>query len=167
MSNDKIEHTKPFDLNFAKAGAPYAQRRGLPARVIIYDRKCTSGFILIALLTCGDGIENIEALNSDGRLSHTHELPGDLVMLPLGYCEGKPVFVGDSLQNYDKTINTVKPCEHIFDGFKWPSTKPNLPAYSTWFLQCWNDVSVFKVIMKKRSEIEAYWKALDEYEATK
>lgn len=89
---------KPFNLDHAKAGAPVVTRAGLPVRICCFDVKATH-FILLSLVTTKENLE--EPLTSDRHgceLNSTYPGQDDLLMAPLGYVDGKPVFWGDSIQ---------------------------------------------------------------------
>lgn len=88
----KPEFTKPFDLGHAQAGAPYSCRDGREATVLkwdgrhpVYPINGVSG--PDDYMTCWTVVGQYHA---EQRSS-----PNDLVMLPLGMIDGKPVFVGD------------------------------------------------------------------------
>lgn len=159
----KPEHTKPFDLNLAKYGAPYAQRNGFAARIGIWDKK--GEFPLLGLRDDFHGQECVGSWKINGQNLHC---PGqlDLVMLPLGYCEGKPVFVGDELVYINSVIGSIvmdAECSHFVD-FKWPRTAPVMPIF---FACSDQQKSVEYALLYDRSKIEAYWKALDEFNGVK
>ena len=163
MNNFKIEDTRPFDLNSAKAGAPYAQRNGLAARIGIWDGK--SEYPLFGVKSCVNEIEVESSWTNDGYFNKTDPpYEDDLVMLPLGYCEGKPVFIGDELVSYNKKSFLAFPIHRhrLFEDYTWPRTAPVMPNMN---VTCFETIE--KAIHYSRKEIEAYWKALDEYESAK
>lgn len=158
----KPEHTKEFNAGHAQAGAPYAQRNGLEAEVGLWN--IPGEYQLVGVRTTHTGMKLATMWTHAGTFNLRRDVMcEDLVMLPLGYCEGKPVFVGDELIAMGNKYAVGPSHRNYFDAYKWPRTKPNLPDYRTWFTKCWDDVSVFEVIMKHREEIEAYWKQLDEF----
>jgi hypothetical protein len=122
----KPEHTRPFDLAAAKAGAPYCCRSGQEATVLKWDCK-NDDYPLVGISGSEDSVElwttvgNYTARTDDPQAK-------DLVMLPLGFCEGKPVFAGDELIGY-KTGNRFKVAPGAFnlDGCCWPLPKPSYP----------------------------------------
>jgi hypothetical protein len=89
-----MKETKPFNLEHAKAGAPYMCRNGQEATIIKWDGR-DSGYPLIGVR----GIQDMPgAWNVRGAwLQSESEDVYDLVMTPLGHINGKPVFVGDKL----------------------------------------------------------------------
>ena len=118
----KPEHTKEFNAEHAKAGAPYCQRNGLAARIGIWDGQGSAEIIGERLSKSGSWIT--ESWNAIGE-TLTRVTLADLVMLPLGYCEGKPVFVGDKLKIYRGGKEFIASEEMRFFGdCEWPSTAP-------------------------------------------
>ena len=132
------EHAKEFNLEHAKAGAPYSQQSGRPARITAWDRKCGNGFSLAGLCSQLDGhTENPETWMPNGiAASFPYQ---NLVMLPLGFVGDKPVHVGDVLLDpkavyqggswdTDGTF-CVGPTmnESHFAGCVWPSEVPEIP----------------------------------------
>jgi hypothetical protein len=165
----KPEHTKPFDLNSAKAGAPYAQRNGLAARIGIWDSTNSNGYALVGTLIHRNGDEGSAAWQANGDcFNNTRD--SELVMLPLGYCQSKPVFVGDELvvkvgYSGKRDKLTIKPdCwQNQFDAYEWPSTAP-APVMPIFFaLSDQQQRAVEYALICDRSKIEAYWKQLDEF----
>lgn len=155
----KPEHTKEFNAEHAKAGAPYCQRNGLAARIGIWDgRSFTTNTCLIGEYEYSEGrFSATPWLASGGNPNGTRS--NDLIMLPLGYCEGKPVFVGDELINGGGRAFTVEAKTQIFSTHKWPRKAPVMPR---WFDNEYdNDVMVKAMVI--RPAIEAYWKAVDEF----
>lgn len=122
-------NNKPFDLNSAKSGAPVGLPKlgsGYEVEVLKYGEKKIFG-----VLTDVHGNESAEYWNLDG----TYGLAAvdgalSLVMLPLGYCEGKPVFVGDELiDKEDGHKVAATPLWKNMDGtlWKWPKPEPKYP----------------------------------------
>lgn len=92
-----MKETKPFSLGHAKAGAPYTCRNGDPASVLKWDAE-NYEFPLLGFAKRG-GLELPENWTKEGCASVTREpRDSDLVMTPLGYIDGKPVFVGDEIE---------------------------------------------------------------------
>ena len=155
----KTEHTKEFNVEHAKQGAPYCQRNGLAARIGIWDSKSSYPLVGVAAHSLGY-LEYSSSWSSVG-VSSRIDMGTDLVMLPLGYCDGRPVFVGDELI-YNRAIHIAHPKDTNFNGCKWPRTKPVMP---TFFDRLGDQFAIDSAITNLRPEIEAYWKALDEYKA--
>jgi hypothetical protein len=90
----KPEHTRPFDLAAAKAGAPYCCRDGQEATVLKWDCRDPL-WPVVGVYGSEDGCTE---WGSNGTYNDGMNDELDLIMIPLGYCEGKPVFVGDELE---------------------------------------------------------------------
>lgn len=86
----KPEHTKPFNFDHAKAGAPYGTKTGAAVEIVKWDMHRNGGPILAIV---GEHQE-IVAYRRDGISASA----ADLVMLPVAIVGGKPAFVGDQLQ---------------------------------------------------------------------
>lgn len=123
-------HSKPFNLEHAKAGAPVQLRRGEPARILCFDRASVSGvlFPIIALVKDINVGEYIIERTSDGKHRGCSKRDYDLVMAPLAVVEGKPVFVGDVLQfmsgTYDASWHDVAVtpdfAAQFGTAYRWP-----------------------------------------------
>lgn len=90
-------HTRPFNSDHAKAGAPYCCRNGEEATVLKWDCR-DSEFPLGGVFGGQDDATN---WNAQGVYNRSLKAEYDLVMLPLGTIDGKPVFVGDEFVNDD------------------------------------------------------------------
>lgn len=124
------EHFKPFDLNLAKQGAPV----GAAAERITIEILKYTDHLVIGTIAYGTTHENAMSWKHDGVSNLGPE--SDLVMLPLGYCEGKPVFVGDELiDKEDGHKVAATPLWKNMDGtlWKWPKPEPKYPeTRMTW-----------------------------------
>jgi hypothetical protein len=128
-----MQQTKPFNLEHAKAGAPYACRNGSPATILKWDAK-GSEFTLIGFVD-RDGVGNDipESWMAEGFVRATRERRNhDLVMLPLGEIDGKPVFVGDEVETNAfgdgwKRV-TVCPSDNGFFTCRWPAPAKQYPV---------------------------------------
>lgn len=90
------KHTKPFNLEHARAGAPFSCEHGHPIQILAWDRKHPTHPI-VGMET--DGEQELVAFRVDGTADHgVGFITSRLVMLPLGYIDGKPVFVGDEIE---------------------------------------------------------------------
>ena len=120
----KPEHFKEFNVEHAQAGAPYCQRNGLEARVRIWDGN-HKVYPLMGAKTCASGTEIPSSWSIEGKFHNSEMMHvDDLVMLPLGYCQEKPVFVGDELINGGGRAFTVEAKTQIFPSHRWPRTAP-------------------------------------------
>lgn len=124
-------HTRPFDLNHARAGAPIAGSNGEAVRVLIWDRKHpTHPIVLIE----EDGDQEAVAFQSDGK---THFKTGytvtELVMTPLGFIDGKPFFVGDEIEvfslsnKWEKMAAEPRHKMRHEPEIRWPAPAPVYP----------------------------------------
>lgn len=109
---------KPFNLEHAKAGVPVGLSDGRSCRILCFDRKEDRDDRCIILLikdTIYQREHVIDATNTGIVCCNG----GDLVMLPLGYIEDRPVFVGDVVQwNIDKIDSKW---HDMMVGYGWSS----------------------------------------------
>jgi hypothetical protein len=148
---------KEFNLEHARAGAPYCQRNGLSACIGIWDVK--GNYQLAGVKSCDNKIEVSSSWTNDGRFHKDATVyADDLVMLPLGYCEGKPVFVGDEIINVCGPVFKARIGMSSFNTCTWPRTTPGVPT-----LGSLERTDIEYMLSTYRAEIEAYWKALDEF----
>lgn len=123
--------TRPFNLEHAKAGAPFCCKDGMHARIYqFFDA------VLIGLTTNPDGSHPACAQwDLTGACTQSRQgflaSESDLVMIPLGYVEGKPVFVGDEVR--DRWNNSIT--AYIGMGFDpahwfWPAPEADSPKTS-------------------------------------
>lgn len=89
-----MKDTRPFDIDHARAGAPYCCRDGMKATVLKWDRN-TPRYVLLGVY--GDADDHA-TWNAEGFFSIGDKSNRDLVMLPLGEIDGKPVFTGDEIE---------------------------------------------------------------------
>lgn len=113
----KPEFTKAFDVEHAKAGAPYCCAGGAPAEILHYGAGK-----LIGMTKASNG----EAFAAEWKLFGKYEIPGhqgalDLVMLPLGLIDGKPVFVGDKIVAPSGNAYLLGPTDTNLTGCRWPA----------------------------------------------
>lgn len=94
---------KPFNLEHARAGAPYGCANGYEATILKWGSRNTH----FPLLGCSGGDDSATAWRNNGLSCVGDQY--NLVMLPLGYIDGKPVFVGDELVDPSGATLVVKP----------------------------------------------------------
>ena len=128
----KPEFSKPFNISDTKVGAPYCCRDGQQAEILKWDcnHKC---FPLIGVV-CENTYHYPESWTISGEQASDEELerrPGrDLVMLPIGMCQSKPVFMGDELVTR-VGVNFVVEAKHIGDLDEentWPVPELDYPT---------------------------------------
>lgn len=123
----KPEFSRPFDIISAKAGAPYCCRDGEPATVLKWDGRRFNE----PLVGCIGADDVPASWGSDGRyVPDEHgQRPRDLVMLPVGMCQSKPVFVGDELLTRfgDKFVVEKKHIGDLDEENTWPVATSDYP----------------------------------------
>jgi hypothetical protein len=124
----KPEFTKPFNLEHAKAGAPISYEDGTPAKIIAWDRP-----IEVSIVSLRGDLQHVtEHYKSGGCFQRAAP---NLVMLPLGFIDGKPVFVGDELEQRMAAgwvPEVAQPRWATFPAnwtseFRWPAPAPVYP----------------------------------------
>lgn len=123
----KPQHTRPFNAEHARAGAPYCQIDGDAAKVIAWDI-ASDNYPLAVRLSCqGDG-ETVAQFSLDGRpLFAAYVASATLVMTPLGTVDGKPVFVGDELE-----MNLANGWKRVAAEPTWAGTWTDDGKYVRW-----------------------------------
>lgn len=126
------QHTRPFNPEHARAGAPYCTRAGFKAAVLKWDADHMA-YPLIGFMNDGAKGDISMSWSLTGQHSLTPEHYADLVMTPLGFIDGKPVFVGDELEE-DSVVggdNTFVVGPTMRDGHfkhaRWPAPEPVYP----------------------------------------
>jgi hypothetical protein len=113
----EANNTRPFNLEHAKAGAPYSCRDGDVATVLKWDVR-NEEYPIVGVVYDTDKLCSWTSAGNHLVNSVPHSL--DLVMLPLGYIDGKPVFVGDDLE-FDGKLYLAQPSDKNFSTSRWPS----------------------------------------------
>lgn len=127
----KPEFSKPFNLEHAKAGAPFCGGHGEAVRILIWDRK-NPKYPIIAIEEDGD--QEAVAFRADGKATHgCGAIVQELVMLPLGVIDGKPVFVGDEVE-YETFVgwgrDSVSAEWREFGKCRWPAPAKAYPTHT-------------------------------------
>lgn len=124
----KPEFSKPFCLEHAKAGAPYCCRDGEEAIILKWDGRRFNEPLVGCI-----GTDDIPASwGNYGRYvpDEPCQRPRDLVMLPVGMCQSKPVFMGDELVTRfgDKFVVEAKHIGDLCEENTWPVPTPAYPV---------------------------------------
>lgn len=125
----KPEFSKPFNILDAKAGAPYCCRDGRTAQVLKWDRN-VSDYPMMGVVGKSDDPRTWTATGSAIYGAHGEEYDCDLVMLPVGMCQSKPVFMGDELVTRfgDKFVVEAKNICVLCEENTWPVPTPAYPV---------------------------------------
>jgi hypothetical protein len=121
-----MKETKPFNLEHAKAGAPYACISGSTAVILKWDA-VNEKFPLIGYVTEYNS-DYIESWGADGIADFASAQGRDLVMTPLGHIDGKPVFVGDKVVNQHGVECSVVAHDRGFSDCRWPAPAKQYPV---------------------------------------
>lgn len=111
-----ISHYRAFNLNYAKDGAPYKTRDGEDAAVTKWD----GSFHLFPLLGHSGNVQTSNQWDAYG-VSYFRDVKRDLVMIPLGFMEGDPVYAGDTIR-CGKVILKADPKMRDFSAYHWPTS---------------------------------------------
>ena len=108
-----------FNLEHAKAGAPVQLEDGTEACIIKFDARNP---VLPLVVLVGAQDQPMLATN----LGYIDALDHHLAMAPMGYCEGKPVHVGDILVTPNGMLANIFPYDDRRDwaGYTWPRKYP-------------------------------------------
>jgi hypothetical protein len=121
----KPEFSKSFNAEHAKAGAPYCCSDGKEATVLKWDARWNE-FPIIGVIGTDD---RMTSWTSSGRYhSDANDSQTDLVMLPLGMIDGKPVFVGDPFIDGMGNNAVAQANYKNFAGSKWPPAAKAYPV---------------------------------------
>lgn len=124
MSCTRPIHSRPFDHEAAKAGAPVALECGWP--LTIHKWNCNNQDRPIVGIYGTD--DRLGAWHADGSFAMSDHSRLALVMTPLGHLDDKPVFVGDTIIDEEgeehKAWATCK-----FPGkWRWPAPPKVYPV---------------------------------------
>ncbi|HEX8610208.1 MAG TPA: hypothetical protein VF800_02885 [Telluria sp.] len=120
----KPEHTRPFSIEHARAGAPFCCVNGETVEILTWDRK----HVLSIIGIIGNSTQEVMGWNAggtNGAHDDTH-----LVMTPLDIIDGKPVFVGDTLvtpTGMEWVATSMCRSETSLYDCYWPSPAPVYP----------------------------------------
>ncbi len=97
-------HTKAFNYEQAKSGAPISTAFGTKVKVLTFERQGLKGAlspILIEDVTGATLVYSADGCPTGKDCWAQHQSIWRLVMRPIGYCEGLPVYVDDTLISPD------------------------------------------------------------------
>jgi hypothetical protein len=115
----KPEHSRPFNFDQAKAGAPYGTVSGTPVEIVKWDMR-TAGAPILAIIAQDQQCASYKA---DG----TNSVYAALCMLPLAMMDGKPIFTGDWYLSSTGSLHQAQPYHRVFDDCKWPKLAKKCP----------------------------------------
>lgn len=120
----KPEHTRPFNIEHAQAGAPFCCVNGEEVEILKWDRKHTQQIIGLARQD-----QAIRTWRADGTYTDPNSKAYPLVMTPVAYVEGKPVFYGDTVVDSAGDEFTVPPQNPgiAWTLCTWPKPEPVYP----------------------------------------
>lgn len=116
--------SRPFDLAAAKEGHPIITRDGRVAKFIAHvpDAIASNRLIMLIPFEKGGCTYSYHENGFWRGIANNNDCI-DLFLAPLGYCEGKPVFAGDTLNHLDGTKGWTVQANYKagdFTMFQWP-----------------------------------------------
>lgn len=115
---------REFNLEHAKAGAPVIQKDGVMVEIIKFNAKNDRPLVIIKSLVDEDIVSQRRL---DGKSYSEVSQESDLVMAPLGYIDGKPVFTGDRIISPGGGEYKAPSDLYDFHGFEWPKPRVKYP----------------------------------------
>lgn len=134
-------YTKTFNFQDFLDGAKFGCLDESSIRVICKDRKTEDSGVypIVALVEGSNGAERLLCYKQNGEASSplgSRSEKHDLVMIPLGFCEGVPVYTGDILyhKGYPTRPYTVKAHDQLaWDNHVWSALKVIEPNWKEVF----------------------------------
>ncbi len=135
---EKPNHTRPFDIKQAKAGARFSTRRGDSVRVLAWDVG-----VDYPIVGCAAGNpDSLRRWAPKGSFLSGEQSPSDLVMLPVKMIDGKPAFTGDTVEyRYLGSSWGSGPLPSIPGAeleYRWPLGAPKTNLSGIELEQVWN-----------------------------
>jgi len=122
-----IQH-KPFCLEHAKAGAPIATREGITVDILKWDR--AGALSIVGIIN--DSVQTVMAWNMSGENANSPDV--HLVMTPIGFINGKPVFWDSEIQHPDGTpVAGHVGAFYGLENYRWPAPAKVYPTTSMTF----------------------------------
>lgn len=121
------EHTKPFNREHAEAGAPYCCANRFEAKILEWVGTSAIGYFRNA---SGSVFPAMWDESGTEDMAVTHASIHNLVMTPLGFIDGKPVFVGDEYCMDGEQL-FASPITRDWSGCSWPAAAPVIETKMT------------------------------------
>lgn len=120
------KHTRPFNLEHARAGAPFCRADGTEYEIIKWDRKHTQQLVGISKQDAAIHTFRVDGTESGNRPECA------LVMTPLGFIDGKPYFWDTEMEHVDGTkvaghVVAYHSADGNHDQYRWPAPAPVYP----------------------------------------
>lgn len=128
---EKPEHTKVFNRAHADSRAPFCCANGMLAKILQWIDDSAIGYITTARGEVFAAQWDLEGVESE---TVVHNESHNLVMTPLGFIDGKPVFVGDDIEDGgpgDWTPGVAHPGNRVFTNCRWPDNAPVIQTKMT------------------------------------
>lgn len=147
-------YSKSFNFEHFLEGAAFGCVDGSTIRVLCNDRKTedAGAYPIVALVDRGNGAEGLLCYNKKGEATSaigSYFPTNDLVMIPLGFCEGIPVYTGDVLyhKGYPTIPYKVKACDQLaWDNHIWRTLPLVTPDWKQTFFPHYVDGVVQHII---------------------
>jgi hypothetical protein len=128
----KTQESRPFNLEHARAGAPFCCASGEKVEVLKWDHRDRSCCNILGLIqTQEEDVLMKWDVNGAMPAYYSRAEERTLVMTPLGHIDGKPVFVGDELvDKKDGSRVTARPTwgEMNPELWAWPAPAKQYPV---------------------------------------
>lgn len=126
-NNTQPLDSKLFNIEHAKAGAPFGMACGWNVQIFKWDGRGPCG----PIIGCFGSDDRPASWHETGEFSVQQNPRLALVMLPLGYIDGQPVFAGDEVEDQGPDrwhLGTVQPKDRDFTTARWPVPTTNYPV---------------------------------------
>lgn len=131
----KTEITRTFSKAHQQAGAPYRCRNGFTAKILEWTADAATGETAIGYFKSPSNEVFSAQWDAEGTEanSYLHAGTHNLVMAPLGFIDGRPVFVDDNLVRIDghkwkAQASWLKDRTKDINDFRWPDSAPAIKS---------------------------------------
>jgi chromosome segregation ATPase len=156
MSYD-VTHTRPFNAEHAKAGAPVCTRGGAAAQILANLGGGANGYPVVGVYVLNGRVSTAE-WTKDGHFHKRGKISNvDLFMSPLGFVDGRPVFVGDMLCNADGVMHEVEADDRYFDGMRWPQPAATEEPAKAVYPEFVGDISILETAYSYVPDNNPHW----------